>query len=415
MQRDVLAESLEILQLGLLFGEDIDATTTDLPEVLSFQHKLIQEYLAAVYIADTLKQGTPCSFLAETFPTWNIIENYREVIQFACGILAETDASLLTNHVGKVLSELIQKEINEGKIASFRLDIFYTLLKEGSVPLVNTHITWYPECGHPLSDVLQNTKLAVITDTDENDPLQLNASYAQIILHLERACPSAAFERLWQALHSTHASVTAIDRYRKHLHINIRYTHIRHFSQLKRLVIEDVSEAEMEDLAVSIDSWGSQPPLTYCGLPKYGSIMPTLKSLMPALSKCVHLKYLDLAGHDLHEKLSILMASLAPGLRKLVLQRCNLHADDIDHVTEAFREGRLTRLDELYISWNPIGEGGMNSLLQAISTISHALKDLGVTYTGVNEAGRYIELSEQFISEWKGKLTNIDVQWEYGS
>ncbi len=300
--------------------------------MLSFQHKLIQEYLAAVYIADILNQGTHCSFLAETFPTWNMIEKHREVIQFACGMLAETDASPLTNHVGKVLSELIQKEMNEGENLSAEslgslispqkyLKLFYALLKEGGTPLVNPHLTWYPECGPPLAEVMANTNLAVITDTDETDPLQLKVSSAQITLHLEgtQTCleraHTAAFERLWQALHSTPASVTAISLSRVK---SAKKTNVRHFSQLKYLGIFDASESEREELAVSIDSWGPHHSLTYCRLNKQGlNNMPIPKSLVTALSKCVHLKSLDLGGHDLHwhynndDKLSILMASPA--------------------------------------------------------------------------------------------------------
>ncbi len=425
MQRDVVAQSPEILNLGLLFGEDIDATTTDLPEVLSFQHKLIQEYLAAVYIADTLNQGTPCSFLEETFPTWNMVENHREVIQFACGILATTDASPLTYHVGKVLSDLIHKEINEGKCLPDEslgprysppknLKLFYALLKEGGAPMVHPHLTCYPECGRPLSEVLENTKLTVITDIyGKNDPLQLNASSVHIILQLkEYGEHRPAFDRLWQALHSTPASVTAI--YLWGVKKSAQRFNMRHFSQLKHLEIEDASESELEELAAGIDSWGPHHSLTYCRLVEQFTIMPTPKSLVTALSKCVHLKSLDLGGHDLHDKLSILMASPAPGLRELELHNCKLQADDMNHVTEAFREGRLTRLEKLDIMKNPIGEAGVSSLLQAISTTSHAIKYLDVEWTGVDEAGKWIDLSEQFIIEWKGKLTNIhiDIKWE---
>ena len=108
-----MAESPDILKLGLLFGEDVDVTTTDLPEVLSFQHKLIQEYLAAVYIAGNIKRDK--SLLKNELSTWDKIKGHKEVVKFVCGMLGQNDARPIINHVSMVLSELIEKEIDEGE------------------------------------------------------------------------------------------------------------------------------------------------------------------------------------------------------------------------------------------------------------------------------------------------------------
>ncbi len=425
LQKDILAESPEILKLGLLFGEDVDATTTDLPEVLSFQHKLIQEYLAAIFITENIKVDMRGAFLEEIFPTWAMIENHREVVQFACGMLAETDASPITNHVAKVLSQHIHKDINNGGniiVHSLELSLFDACLKEGGVPLVTPYLTWYPACGCPLAEVLENTKLAVITDIDKNDPLKVNASHAQIIVDLRQThfrCPegteSELFDRLWQALHSIPENVIA---WQCSEILGTNTTKVKHFSGIKHmsLTIPDADVPELEDLALSIDSWGPQPPLIHCYLgPEnvmFATPRPIPMSLMTALSSCTHLKHLTLSYIDLHDKLSILMASPPSGMRELGLCMCSLHAGDIAEMTEAFREDRLTQLELLGIPYNPVGEAALGSLLQVISTRPHALKHLTLWCTGVDEAGsRQTKLSEQFVNEWKNKLPNIDVPW----
>ncbi len=98
-QNEIMRESSDLLTLGLLFGEDMDATSADLPEVLSFQHKLIQEMVAAYYIADQVKRDP--LFLKTAFPTWGEVEKHREVVKFTCGLLAQNAAPVI-NYVGKI-------------------------------------------------------------------------------------------------------------------------------------------------------------------------------------------------------------------------------------------------------------------------------------------------------------------------
>ena len=50
-----------------MFGEERDATSKDLPETLSFQHKLIQEVVAAYYIVDQVNKDP--SSLERHFPS----------------------------------------------------------------------------------------------------------------------------------------------------------------------------------------------------------------------------------------------------------------------------------------------------------------------------------------------------------
>ncbi len=100
-QNEIMKESSDLLTLGLLFGEDVDATSSDLPKVLSFQHKLIQEMVAAYYIAEQVKIDP--SFLKTAFPTWEEVDKHRELVRFTCGLLANIDTMPVINYVGKLV------------------------------------------------------------------------------------------------------------------------------------------------------------------------------------------------------------------------------------------------------------------------------------------------------------------------
>ncbi len=424
MQKDVIAESAEILKLGLLFGEDTEATTEDLPSVLSFQHKLLQEYLAAIFIAENAKLDKTSTFLPQALPTWEIIEIHQEVVKFACGILAGTDASPITNHVSNVLAiKHIHDQLNSGIMPSILMEpstiidsrplsLLASFHKEGSVStVINPHLCEYPACGQPLAEVLASTGLVYITDIDKNDSLQLSASHAQIIVKLKYG---RRYGRLWQALHDISANVIALDL--EDLRSK-NVTKLSHFFQLKYIKITsqyDYSEAVGEDLVQSIEAWGPQSQLTFCELWK----VPISKSLMMALCKCSHLIHLHLAQCNLHDKLDVFMTTPPPALRKLILGHfvwsCSLHGSDVDHITQAFIEERLTHLEELWISSNPVGEVAVGHLLKAlISTRPHTQFTLVLLGTGVDEDGECTPLSEQFVTEWNAKLTdtNINVRW----
>ena len=383
----------------MLFGEDISATTEDFPAVLSFQHKLLQEYIAAVYIAKNVKLDTTGTFLREAFPTWRSIENHKEIVQFACGMLADTDASPITNHIANALAYQVHDKLDNGKELP-DLSLLKTCQKEG---------------GLSVAKVLANTELAVILDIDKNDPLQLSPSPAKIIMKLggDVMKPSRVdterFDRLLQALKSVQANVIA-------LHLNQvkspYVTRLQHFCQLKHLHIEGCGcgKEAMMDLADSIEAWGPQPQLKYC----YLSWVPILSSVMTALSQCTQLMYLNLSGCNLHDKLSVFMSRPPAGLRDLTLQWCSLDAADLNHLTQTIREGRLTSLEELDIQANPVGEAAVGRLLEALISIKPtSLLTLELVGTGVDEDGKRTPLSKQFKTEWKAKLTgtNINVRW----
>ncbi len=400
------------MKLGLLFGEDTEATTEELPAVLSFQHKLLQEYLAAIYIVENVRLDTTSTFLAKSFPTWGKIETHREVVQFAGGILASIDTSLvcITDHVAKtqILNE--HNKLNNGKDLAKDFSILFSCQREEGLPAFNPYLSEYPTCGHPLAEVLAKTELVYITGIDENDKLELNQSPAQIIVKLE-SIDEEKYDRLWQELHDISANVIALSL------SGVRSANVAklsQFPQLKYLHLGDcdLSEEEGGDLAESIEAWGSNPQLTFCAF--WG--VPIPRSLMTGLSKCSHLVHLDLIRYDLHDKLDAFMSTPPPALRDLTLFQCSLHASDIDHITQAILQGGFKHLELLGIHENPIGEAAVGHLLAALVSIRPKTQlELWLYVTGVDGNGEHTDLSKQFITQWKAKLTgtNINVSWEY--
>ncbi len=396
----------------MLFGEDTNAKTEDLPAVLNFQHKLLQEYLAAIYITEHSKLGTLSQFLMEGFPSWKIIQTHIEVVKFACGILAKTDASIVANHVAKVLSHYLQNELNDGKEVHYGrelhgMSILRSCQKEGGLTALNPYIHDYPSSGYPLAEVLANSELVYLHDIDKNDTLQLIASPAKIILNLWNVDVDM-YDKLWQALHEISANIISL------LSLWIESTNVtklHHFPQLKYLSIGyccSCSEEAMEDLAESLESWGPQPQLRHCNL----HWLPIPRSVMIALCKCIYLIDLIFGRCNLVDKLGVLMTSPPLALKHLKMAVCSLGGADVEHITKAIRHGRLTSLQELDISYNPIGEVAVGHLLEAlISTRPQTHLIVNLHATDVDEDGKYTELSEQFETEWKRKLANTNIRY----
>ncbi len=428
----MIAESAEILKLGLLFGEDVDATTMELPQVLSFQHKLIQEYLAAVYIAECAKlEG---SFLDEIFPTWKSIKwPHREVFLFACGLLAETDhAHLLPNHAAKKLSEYTNNQIADGKDVSVvslspsPLKLLVSFQEEGKVSSFNPYIVRYPTCERPLAELLTDTQTVIVAGLDETDPLDLKPSSACILLapELQRG-DKGTFARLMRALTSTHTNVTALHLFDKGMYmttLGVEFynvflgelpppqTYAGILKSLKDPTFTTSNDILIQstdgNLAKSIESWGSNGHLRHCTLWN----VKLSEAMLEAFCQCTHLLNLNLSCCSV-EKLTKLMAAPPPYLRHLTLQFCSLKGVDVNQIKRAVAEGRLRHLQTLNLQGNSIGETAVNSLLSVIATRPHV--QMKLTLCRIGENGEHADVSDAFINEWEAKLkdTKIDVEW----
>ncbi len=396
-QSEIIAVNPEILKLGLLFGEDLNATTDDLPEVLSFQHKLIQEMLAAYYIADQVtkkRQGRPkkgkttkIPFLDTAFPTWECVEKHQEVVRFTCGLLAKTaiGAKPLIDHVAQLLACHIRAELNEPRknTYSFKcliessLRLHDSFQKEGCLSEVNEYLCEYPACGRPLGEVLAKTKLAVISglDIQNDDVINVNQWSADIILHLNREHMTEGCKKLWKALESSTGNL-----------LGCIFDHC------------EMEKNEFEDMIKSIERMSSDPQLRLA----YFDLKFIPSSLPAFLQKCRHLRTLTMEGLDPSSQISVFLRDMPESLRELILPSSRLSSEDVDLITDSVKNKKLPQLKVLDISQNPVGKRAVRSLLEAFH------------YLAMNE-GRYIGSDEKHDTSNKIEihLYNTDIHEEF--
>ncbi len=374
----------------------------DFPAVLTFQHKLLQEYLAAIYIAELSKKDEAAEFLAEAFPTIEKIEEHREVVLFACGILGETGVHPVVNHVAYISAEHVKNHLDAGKGIP-DTPLLALCQHESGITGINPYLSEYPACGDTLAEVLSNSNLVFIKSININDTLELTPTSADIILTL--IFIDSSFDKLWQALEGIGANIIALQA--NYLTTdNVTITKLSHISTLKylHLVTYIPSSKSMETLAKSVNAWGPDPPLRYCKL--VTSSLP--ESFLSSVGKCARLLNLDLNMSDLKDKLHSLMTVPPPNLRKLSLNECSLSSADVHAIVQAINEGALNHLQKLDIGCNPVGETPIRSLLEAlIRSRPNTTLDLGLVNTG--EVAMQSNLPEEFIIEWKSKLSGTKI------
>ncbi len=333
-----MEESEDILKLGLLFGEDTEATSEEMPEVLSFQHKLLQEMVAAYYIADQAK--TNVSFLNDAFPSWGRVETHKEVVQFTCGLLARSEigARAITDHVAHTLGAGITALINDGRVKIFQVEpsniwtaridfaLWKLLQEEGRVTHVSPYFSEYPDCGNPLAEVLSNTGLALITGVDSKDSLKVESSTAYVILSLAET-GKGEFSRLWKALKSAKTNIVAL-----------------------HLFECEIDENTMDELGKYIADRGSEMPLKIIHL----DMIPIPNSLLASLGKCTRLVHIDMAWCNLSNRVHLLVDNPSPVLKCLSLTNAHLLSDDVDQIADSVRQNKLGKLEQLDIQYNPI-------------------------------------------------------------
>ncbi len=213
-----------------------------MPPVLSFQHRLLQEYMAAVYIVHNIMSGTAETFLLDAFPSYEKIEAHWEVIQFACGTLGKNDVFPLLNFVSKSTAACMQKEIDDGSHFFTFPYILASCHKESGIPTISQNLSLYPSCRLNLAEVLKITDLVFIDDIDMNEPLELSPCPSQIVVRLAEI-DGKKYDRLWRALHKIPTNLIAL-----HLFwvMSENVSKLHHFSQLKYLSIvnfEELSES----------------------------------------------------------------------------------------------------------------------------------------------------------------------------
>ncbi len=368
-----MEESEDLLKLGLLFGQELDPETEDLPEVLSFQHKLIQEYFAALFIAEQCK--TDRSFLQRAFQTLQDATRHHDVLRFTSGHLESCDASLVTNHIAQIAAVEIHKGLNgTGLYAHVHLELIQEMLpafhKEGSVSTINQYLCIYPACGHPLSDAITSSQLVIITDVNESDPLHLANSQTKVIVNI-KGVQKNTVERLMAALALAHINLQGIV-----CDIVCSYTYdITSFPQLKQISFDSwlstsmMHEKQISDLTDSINSLEPEPQIRVlqCCLPTLHDRKQALTLLIPfikALNKCSHLHFLSLTG-DVGDFLRGLMGIPPPQLKVLFLAQPCINADNIlESMANAVKRQKLEKLEGLALIFCQISKPALTSLVK---------------------------------------------------
>ncbi len=379
LQKDIMKAPEDLLKLGLLFGQEVDLATEDLPEVLSFQHKLIQEYIAAICIARQIKADA--AFLNTAFPSWEKIEMHREVLRFTCGLLADHDASPVANHIASILVKHTHDQLLIGVnlltiVQNESQDIIESCNIEGHQSALNTNLSVYPSCGWHLSEALKHSRLVLINGVNEHDPLQLSASSVPVILNIRKGkCSGKQRElsRLMNALTSSHINVQGI-------HNDIIWEDmckISNFIQLKHIsvmsVLDIIDQMQVNDLTDSINSLNSEPQLK-----SMNCILPMISDrdeantiyvpFMKALKRCTQLKKLRLVsfGH-MGDGVSALMEAPPQDLTFLAL-KCE--DEDVKSIAEAVKQHKLDKLEELNIGLSElVTEAAVISLIKTVLTV----------------------------------------------
>ncbi len=361
-----MEESPDLLNLGLLFGQEVDEanmTTEELPEVLNFQHKLIQEFCAAKFIAKQIK--TNPSFLSTTFSTLEKIQKHGEVLRFTCGLLA-AKARVVTNHIGKMLAEETSDNLNEGNdllnpgLNPFLQEVLEKCHEEGRVLAINPYMCFYPQSGHHLADCVKNSEIVVIDGVKENDPLKLERSSAKVMLStgttLNENEDNKSLE-LVNPVFSLHMNLQSIICYP----LPEDVCKLRNFPQLKCFTsIQSLTLGHVIDLIDSINHW-PEPELRklHCQLPSVNPLVPKstltqmFNALMTVLRKCKQLQGLMLYhGGPLCGSIPILMEDPPQSLRRLCLGETMLLDEDVRSIAEAVKHHKLQQLEALMIDVN---------------------------------------------------------------
>ncbi len=438
------------MKLGLLFGEDIEASTDESPEVLSFHHKLLQEYMAAVYITEKLK--TDESFLMEAFPTWEEVEQHKEVINFACGVLSEGDATPVTNHVAKIIAQRTYKELDSGLQPSLyrpyedtARSLLATFTREGCDDSNNPAFCEYSVNNkQSLCEVLKTVNLVYFlqeqkcpsfgeSEIDQIFKNDMLLSNTKIIMLMDFfSINDEDFKTLGKYLKTNIVALRAAD---------VITTKLENFTRLKYLDIIAAYESDrinlLEGLEQSINSWGSEPQLRCLNL----TGITLSASCLRAICKCHQLQNLNLYKCDFLDGIASLMASPPLSLRifdlghcsldaediavivraskeleklqELVLNFCSLQAEALAHFTEAFNQQDLGQIQKLDLSDNPFGEPAVDSLLCALLT-NRCNKALNLNLANVGGPNRE-EVSLQFASEWKTKMEGTKISLLFGT
>ncbi len=370
-----------------------------------------------------MKEDIRLGVLDAAFPTWKEVEVHKEVVHFLCGLLAEGDATCITDHVAQLLLQHTHDQLNRGETLSVLTDMtepsvalmwMEAFQKEGCVSGFNQYLSVYPERTHvtpdnlarahsnKLCDILCNTHLVIITELEETDKPLTDPGSAEVIVDISEM-DSDKFYQLWHVLQSMeHSNILALSFYDI---TSECATKLENLSQMKYLRFCDVNcKVNIANLSKSIAAWGSEAKLRYLQM----DFMTIPGSFLTAVSTCSHLRCTQFTQCNFSDGLAPFMVCPPQGMTRLTLAHHSLHREDVTSLAEAFAQNKLRRLEHLDVSRNHVGKLAITTLLEAVLS-SRPSSKMEIDITNNNEGNWAPPFSEQFINELKLKFSGTNI------
>ena len=355
----------EVFKLGLLFGCD-DNNDDDDSDWVSFQHKIIHEFIAAIYIVDQVNKNP--DFLRTTFPSWTHIKNHTEIFRFCCGYACEQYQRLFVNYFTTTMCDFTMDMMRQGwdrptHVYTYKGDTY----AEREQELINHSDT--QELNKNLEEILRECKYnGESTDFSSNDIFVSSVEDHQTMAHHMQSARLLVFDEasgnfpnsncfgnnlskdanqdlnLKQALLISDlgpSEMKIISEASDNL-LDLKYLYLNR--------ITDVSEAFAKPLKALL-----QKPMESLYL-IHSRLSEQINDLVEPLSNCVHLRVLNLwstqgISHKILSKISNMEA-----LTYFSLDGCNLNSEKCE--TLCSQLSHLCQLEVLELPYNNISHHG---------------------------------------------------------
>ncbi len=388
-------------------------------ELYFFQHKLIQEYVAAIYICSIATDDI--QLLNSMFSSCSHVEDHVEVVAFCSGLLRDDLLNLkcFVGHITSMYAERVITTITNGEYI-FDNHILVHL------PIVLSHL------GSTLTDnelsrleKLKDLSNCIIhVDTGSYDRDAAHCIYArhlntrgeeEVALVMLRTsvedCQIAmSFYDNVKIIHfhnldhhrgislfpsSMNLSGSAYDRKHNSLHFptSIVKVNASRFS---------LTKADIEALATGIQA-GQFPNLEVVNLTGYDfSKSLHLVHLLPGLEE------LDVSGKDISNSLHLLTENVQTSLIRLNVSNCNLSITDIEALAAGIEAGQFPQLKEVDVRDSDLSNSlHLVHLLPGLEELHVSGKDLSNSLHLLTE---HVQTSLIKLVVSKCKLTRADIE-----
>ncbi len=376
-------------------------TPQGIPEVMTFQHKLLMEYVAALYLSEVIKKKP--DYVKSVFPTWRDIEKHSEVFNFICGILKDAGSNHVVDHaVGCVIQHSL-KQLEDGKFLSvFKDDRMFSSLDliQQEAGSNNTNCEVFPSLrhSHSLSTVLSHAKFIVVKDLKGTtcDPTMPIAQDIVITLagdfpkYKKKSWNSEEMAGTIKTLQKCRENIRAIQLFLcenetvnaitslmpatrlAQLHIESCYLSPENISSLKEMrQLIYLSLQEIDSLAshgrhlvAAIEAWEGQSSLRKLDLLGNNLAPSVCKPLLAAVAtNCPKLEEIQLFRNTLTGSLDAFLQDPPPALTELWMNNTSPQTEDIESLAAALAGGKLQQLKVLDIRGNNLSETDADVLL----------------------------------------------------